>query len=119
LGSAVSPAATAELDVELGADCGAGRARRAGVGDSGEDDAEEAGWAVAWAWAWAWAWGWGWGWESVAEDGGEDSACRSSRESESASAAPPALPDLGVPDVGSGCAEPDAIAAAVSSSLLG
>ena len=69
LGSAVSPVATAELDVELGSDCGAGRARRAGVGGSGEDDAEAAGWAVAWAWAWAWA--------SVAEDGGEDLACRS------------------------------------------
>ena len=54
LGSAVSPASTAELDVELGSDCGAGRARRAGVGDSGEDDAEEAGWAVAWAWDWGW-----------------------------------------------------------------
>jgi len=107
LGSAVSPALTAELDVELGADCGAGRARRAGVGDSGEDDAEAAGWAGAWVWA------------SVAEDGGEDLACRSGRGSESVSAARPALPDLGVPDVGGGCAESDDTAAAVSPSLRG
>ena len=107
LGSAVSPASTAELDVELGSDCGAGRARRAGVGDSGEDDADAAGWAVAWAWDWA----------SVAEDGGEDSVCRSWRESESASAARPALPELGGADVGGGCAEPDDTAAAVSPSL--
>jgi len=44
---------------------GAGRARRAGVGDSGEDDAQAAGWVVDWDRA------------SGAEDGGEDSACRS------------------------------------------
>jgi hypothetical protein len=65
--SVVSPASTAELDVELGCDCGAGRARRAGV-----DDADESGLAVDWDWA-----GCVVGWASVAEDGSEDSACRS------------------------------------------
>ena len=36
LGTAVSPASTAELDVELGSDCGAGWARRSGVDDADE-----------------------------------------------------------------------------------
>jgi len=72
LGSAVSPASTAELDVELGSDCGAGRARRAGV-----DDADESWFAADGAWDWAGRLA---GWASVAEDGGEDSACRSLRE---------------------------------------
>jgi hypothetical protein len=59
-GSAVSSASTAELDVALGSDWGAGRAWRVGVGDADESrlavDRDRA---------------------SVAEDGGEDSAWRS------------------------------------------
>jgi hypothetical protein len=61
-GSAVSSASTAELDVELGSDWGAGRARRVGVDDAGESrlavDRDR-------------------DWASVAEDGREDSAWRS------------------------------------------
>jgi hypothetical protein len=36
LGTAVSPASTAELDVELGSDCGTGWARRSRVDDADE-----------------------------------------------------------------------------------
>jgi hypothetical protein len=103
----VSPASTAELDIELGSDRAAGWARRSGSDDVDESrSADGEGWDCAGRLA---------GRIFVVEDGSEDPACRSELESESVSSARSALAELGAPDGGGDCAEPDETAAAASS----